>query len=56
MHAIDALYTKHPTFGSRIMMAMLNRMGYPVNRKRTQRLMHLMGLEAIYPKRNLSAP
>jgi putative transposase len=56
MHTIDALYTKHPTFGSRTMMAILNRMGYPVNRKRTQRLMHLMGLEAIYPKRNLSAP
>jgi putative transposase len=56
MHAIDALYTQHPTFGSRSMMATLNRMGHSVNRKRIQRLMRLMGMEAIYPKRNLSVP
>jgi len=34
----------------------LNRMGQEVNRKRVQRLMQLMGIEAIYPKPNLSAP
>lgn len=28
----------------------LRRLGYPVNRKRMQRLMRVMGLEAIYPK------
>jgi len=27
-----------------------------INRKRIQRLMRLMGIEAIYPKRNLSRP
>jgi transposase InsO family protein len=32
----------------------LRRQGNEVNRKRVQRLMRLMGLEAIYPKRNLS--
>jgi len=31
----------------------LRRKGYKVNRKRVQRLMRLMGIEAIYPKRNL---
>ena len=32
----------------------LRRLGYKVNRKRVQRLIRLMGLEAIYPKRKTS--
>ena len=32
----------------------LRRQGYPVNRKRVRRLMHQMGLEAIYQKPNTS--
>jgi putative transposase len=36
------------------MTAILRREGHEVNRKRIQRLMRLMGLEAIYPKPNLS--
>ncbi|MDR1039484.1 MAG: IS3 family transposase, partial [Deltaproteobacteria bacterium] len=28
----------------------------PINRKKVSRLMVLMGLEAVYPKRNLSRP
>jgi putative transposase len=56
MHFIDELYTQHPYFGSRRMTAVLNRMDYSINRKRIQRLMRLMGIEAIYPKRNLSLP
>ncbi len=32
----------------------LSRRGYRVNRKRIARLMHMMGLEAIYPKPKLS--
>ncbi len=31
-----------------------DRLGYKVNRKRVQRLMRLMGLQAIYPKRRTS--
>lgn len=34
----------------------LKALGYRVNRKRVQRLMRLMGIEAIYPKPNLSCP
>ena len=34
----------------------LRRQGYKVNRKRIQRLMPLMGLEAIYPKPKTSRP
>ena len=45
MRRIDKLYLKRPYFGSRRMADEFN-----VNRKRVQRLMRLMGLEAIYPK------
>ena len=56
MRLIDREYTRHPFLGSRRMAAWLNKdMGHEVNRKRVQRLMRLMGLEAIYPKPNLSA-
>jgi len=51
---IDEEYTRHPFLGSRRMVHYLNRLGYPVNRKRIQRLYSILGIEAIYPKRNLS--
>ncbi len=54
MDRIDELYMKHPFYGSRSMKTVLNREGYKVNRKRIQRLMRLMGLQAIYPKPRLS--
>lgn len=54
MQRIDAQYTRTPFYGSRKMTAWLNREGYEVNRKRVQRLMRLMGIEAIYPKRRTS--
>lgn len=56
MHLIDEQYTKTPFYGSRRMREVLKRQGYKVNRKRVQRLMRLMGIEAIYPKRGLSKP
>lgn len=54
MRKIDKLYTKSPFFGSRKMTAILRGQGYCVNRKRIQRLMEIMGLEAIYQKPNTS--
>ena len=54
MRHIDHLYTKWPFLGSRRLRVYLNALGWQVNRKRVQRLMRLMGLEAIYPKRSLS--
>jgi putative transposase len=56
MRKIDEIYTAHPEFGSRQLARFLRRQGYSVNRKRIQRLMRLMGLEAIYQKPNLSRP
>jgi putative transposase len=54
MKRIDQLYMKWPFYGSRRMSTILNREGFPVNRKRIQRLMRLMGIQAIYPKPRLS--
>jgi putative transposase len=55
MRLIDEQYTACPFYGSRRMTAWLIQHGEPVNRKRVQRLMRLMGLEAIYPKPRRSA-
>ena len=50
MRRIDAQYLRTPFYGSRKMTCSLREQGYPVNRKRVQRLMRTMGLEALYPK------
>lgn len=54
MNLIDEQYTKTPYYGVEKITAWLKREGYKVNPKRIRRLMRKMGLEAIYPKRNLS--
>jgi len=54
MRLLDAEYTAHPFYGSRRLTAWLVQQGEEVNRKRVQRLLRLMGLEAIYPKPRLS--
>lgn len=54
MRLIDEQYTARPFYGSRRMTVRLNEQGEEVNRKRVQRLMRVMGLEAIYPKPRLS--
>ena len=54
MRLIDETYLAYPVFGSRMMTRWLRRLGEIINRKRVQRLMRLMGLEAIYPKPNFS--
>jgi len=54
MRLIDEQYLNTPFYGSRRMTALLQRKGYDVNRKRIRRLMVLMGIQAIYPGRNLS--
>jgi putative transposase len=51
MRLIDEEYLRHPFFGTRKMRDYLVRLGYPVNRKRVQRLMRLMGLESIAPRK-----
>ena len=54
MRLLDQQYTQTPFYGTRRMTTYLNRLGYTINRKRVQRLMRKMGLEAIYPGPRLS--
>tara|TARA_R110001632_G_scaffold73211_1_gene168702 strand:+ start:599 stop:1195 length:597 start_codon:yes stop_codon:yes gene_type:complete len=56
LNLIDEHYTQHPEFGTRTMATWLSNLGYPVNRKRMQRLYGVLGIEAIYPKPNTSKP
>jgi len=56
MELLDREYTAHPFLGSRRLTQWLIGQGEAVNRKRVQRLMRLMGLEAVYPKPRLSTP
>ena len=46
MRELDELYLKCPFFGSRKVAG--------INRKRAQRRMRILGIEAYYPKPNLS--
>ena len=54
MALIDRCHLKHPYYGSRRTRDWLEDQGHTVNRKRIQRLMRVMGITALYPKRNLS--
>jgi putative transposase len=51
LRRLDKLYLDCPFFGSRRMAVTLE-----VNRKRIQRVMRILGIEALYPKPNLSRP
>ena len=54
LRSLDQQYLETPFYGSRRMTVVLRQQGYAVNRKRVQRLMRQLGIEAIYPKPRLS--
>lgn len=54
MRQMDECHLQHPYFGSRRIQDWLDDRGMRVNRKKIQRLMAMMGLCTLYPKRNLS--
>jgi putative transposase len=56
MRKIDELHLKHPFFGSRKISRILRNGDCVPNRKRVQRLMRLMGIEALVPKPSTSEP
>ena len=56
MRLIDEQYMKTPFWGSRNMTTFLHNLGHEVNRKRTQRLMGIMGLEGLCPGPSTSCP
>ncbi len=54
MRIMDEYYLQHPSEGVIRMQDMLFALGFIVNHKRVRRLLRLMGIMAIYPKKNLS--
>lgn len=54
MRRIDEIYTEFPYYGSPKITAELHRQGRVVNHKAIERLMRVMGIQAIVPKRNTS--
>jgi putative transposase len=55
-HRIDAIFTESPFYGSRKITQQLRREEWIISRKSVQTAMREMGLEAVYPKPNLSQP
>lgn len=56
MRAIDEEYLLHPFYGRRRMTIAMKAQGFDVGPKKVRSAMQTMGLEAIYPKPNLSMP
>jgi putative transposase len=54
MNKIDEIFTEHPYYGTRRMVEVLKESGYKLGRKKMRKYYQIMGLEAIYPKMNLS--
>ena len=54
MRKMDEHILDHPTHGVLQMQDFLFLCGFMVNHKRVRRLLRLMGISALYPKRNLS--
>ena len=54
MRLMDEHHLEHPTMGVLGMQDMLRYEGYKVNHKRIRRLMTLMDIHAIYPRKCLS--
>ena len=56
MRAIDEEYLLHLFYGRRRMTIAMRKRGFDVGPKKIRTAMRTMGLEAIYPKPNLSTP
>lgn len=54
MNRVDEMFTKRPFLGSRKLCEYLNLEGFDVGRDKVRSVMLDLGLEAIYPRRNLS--
>ena len=56
MRRLDEWYLEHPHLGHRRLVVLLRQEGWLINIKRVRRLRTLMGVEAQFPKPNLSKP
>ncbi len=54
LEELDRLYLERPYYGSRRLSKELKRRGHGIGRSRVRRLMRVLGIKAIYPKRKLS--
>jgi len=54
LNRMDEIFTEHPYYGNRRMMHVLQTEGIMIGRKRVRRFYQILGIEAIYPKMNLS--
>lgn len=54
MKLMDQYTLEHPTAGKRSLRDYLRTLGYDINVKRVKRLMDVLGIEPIYPKKCLS--
>ena len=55
LEKLDELYTENPTRGARrLSKALKKRFGFEAGRGKVRRLMRVMGVSAIYPKKDLS--
>ena len=50
LDAIDKIHTKHPYYGTRRVVKVLNRLGFGVGRKLVKKAFEFMGIQALYPK------
>ncbi len=56
MQQIDEVHLKYPFYGSRRIRDWLENDGQIVNRKRIQRLMRIMGIHTLYPRKRTTQP
>jgi putative transposase len=56
LREMDKIYLDFPSYGSRRMGRELRRCGYRAGRLRARKLIRLLGIEAIYPRKRLSLP
>jgi len=57
MEAMDRLHMIDPSAGSRRMYKYLRRLtGKKIGRERVRRLMRIMGIEAVYPRKRITIP
>ncbi len=54
VNKVDEIYTEHPYYGTRRMVETLSDYGINIGRQKVSSYYKLLGLEAIYPKVNLS--
>ena len=54
INRMDEIFTEHPYYGTRRMMHVLRSEGHLIGRKKVRSYYQILGLEAIYPKLNLS--